>query len=472
MSDLRELPLDRPSSFDDQGRRRKIHPTPVSGFFHRRRELLKFVLILFFLSVPWIKVNGHPLLLLDIQNRIFSLFGVVFRAHDLPIVVLFLLLFTTTIGWLTTLYGRVWCGWACPQTVFIEFVYRRIETWIEGDAITRRKMDQGPFTFDRFAKLAIKWALFLAFTLVITHSLLAVFVGTERLPVLLSSPPSENLFFFLFTWILTGILLLDFGFLREQFCIVMCPYGKMQSVFQDAHSLAITYDSARGEPRRSIDTKTHGDCIDCYKCVQVCPTGIDIRRGSNQLECIGCTACADACDSVMERLKKPLGLIKYNSEAQSGHGFLARFFKGRVLAYEVFFLILITILSLTLSRRTDFSVEIFKVRGAPYTQIDSEWLSNSFHLELGNESFHAKTFTVELPEGVNPSSIRLLIPNNSVELKSGAIQQIPLTIEFKKELLTLGKTMLPLEVSIKTLSDSAKEPNQRYKAEVTLIGPF
>lgn len=467
----RELPLDQPSSFDSKGNRKKIHPTSVNGFFQKRREFVKFILILFFLSLPWIKIGGHPLLLLDIQNRVFSVFGILFRAHDIPIIVFILLLFTVTIGWLTTLFGRVWCGWACPQTVFIEFIFRRIETWIEGDAITRRKMDTLPFSLDRGLKLFAKWFLFLIVSIVITHSGLALFVGAEQLPVLLRSSPSEHLFFFLATWILTFIILFDFGYLREQFCIVMCPYGKIQSVFQDMNSLTVTYAEKRGEPRKGTESATgaYGDCIGCYKCVQVCPTGVDIRRGSNQLECIACTACADACDSVMEKLNKPKGLIGYKRLSELPLSFRDRFLKGRPLAYEIFFIILITGLSFILMNRKNYSVEFFKVRGAPYNQIENQIFSNTFHIEVNNESDKIQTFEIRLKDETLKNSLKLIIPNNPVTLDPVEIKQIPLSIEFEKKILSMGKTKIFLEILI---TESETNLKQITTSEVTLIGPY
>lgn len=309
-----ELPEDRLASTTATGKRVYIHPASVSGVFKRWRNKIHTVFILIFLMLPWTKVAGHQTVLLDIANRKFSLFGVTFWAHDAPMLVLVFLTFVLTMGLVTALFGRVWCGWACPQTVFIESVYRRVEEWIEGTPHQRSRLDSAPLSVSKVVKRVVKWGLFIGISLVITHSFLAYFVGSSNLIGMISQSPSQHPGPFIMIVISTAIIAFDFGWFREQFCIIACPYGRMQSVLMDDHSLVVAYDATRGEPRKQDrhDTASTGDCINCYRCVQVCPTGVDIRRGV-QLECIMCTACIDACDSVMDKINKPKGLIRYES---------------------------------------------------------------------------------------------------------------------------------------------------------------
>ena len=315
-----ELHPDRLSTTDEQGRRIFLHPADVQGFFRTWRTRVQAVLLLFFLFLPWVEIQGRHALLLDLAQRRFEIFGLSLRAHNAPL--LFLVFAAAAFGlfFTTAIYGRIWCGWACPQTVFIDGVFRRIEKWVEGSALERRKMDKEPFTLKKLSKRSLKWTLYLAATLVITHSFLAYFVGTDKIAEMIQKPPAENWGSFLFMLVSTAIILFDFAWFREQFCTLVCPYGRFQSVLMDKASMIVAYDTSRGEPRATpqakIIAKNHntqvGDCVNCYRCVQVCPTGIDIRRGV-QMECIACTACIDACDDVMTKIKKPTGLIRYDS---------------------------------------------------------------------------------------------------------------------------------------------------------------
>ncbi len=312
----KELPKERLATTDETGKRVFLYPARVQGIWNQRRKIFQIFLLGLFLTLPWIRFNGLPLLLLDVVHRRFTIFGTTFRAHEAPMVVLVFLTFVLTIGIITSIIGRVWCGWACPQTVFTENVYRWIERWIEGDHVARKQLDDGPWNEKKFFKKTLKWIVFILLSMVIGHSFLAYFVGTEALAHMVRHSPYENPGSFGVMAFVTALVAFDFGWFREQFCIVACPYGRFQSVFMDDHSLAVLYDAKRGEVRKGYPLETpdqkQGDCIDCRRCVQVCPTGVDIRRGV-QLECVACTACIDACDEVMEKVGKPKGLIRYDS---------------------------------------------------------------------------------------------------------------------------------------------------------------
>ncbi|RYG63166.1 cytochrome c oxidase accessory protein CcoG [bacterium] len=312
-----ELPKERLSTTDQAGRRIHLYPASVKGYFRDRKRYVHGFLLIVFLTLPWIHVSGRQLLLLDVAHREFFFFGLHFRAHDAPLILFLLLGFTFGIGLVTAIWGRVWCGWACPQTVFIEFLFRRIERLVEGSHRAQRALDERPLDSEKMMKKGLKWFLFVVVSLGISHSFLGYFVGTRELVRMVSSSPLENWTSFLMILVTTGIIAFDFGWFREQFCTIMCPYGRFQSVMMDNHSTIVAYDLKRGEPRRGTapSPSAQGDCVNCLRCVQVCPTGIDIRRGL-QMECIACTACIDACDEVMTKVDKPLGLIRYTTERE------------------------------------------------------------------------------------------------------------------------------------------------------------
>lgn len=315
-----ELHPDRLATTDAQGRRIALYPADVRGFFRRKRTQVQAILVIIFLVLPWVRINGQQALLLDIAQRRFEIFGLSLRAHNAPL--LFFVFAAGAFGlfFVTAVWGRVWCGWACPQTVFIDGVFRKIERWVEGSALERRKLDAAPLSLQKFLKKFGKWSLYIFATLILTHSFLAYFVGTGPLAEMIRKNPSENWGSFLFMVFSSAVILFDFAWFREQFCTIVCPYGRFQSVLMDRGSMIVAYDVDRGEPRATPQakalSKAHnsnlGDCVNCYRCVQVCPTGIDIRRGL-QMECIACTACIDACDEVMTKVKKPTGLIRYDS---------------------------------------------------------------------------------------------------------------------------------------------------------------
>ncbi|MCM2324679.1 MAG: cytochrome c oxidase accessory protein CcoG, partial [Oligoflexia bacterium] len=365
MSKAQELPVDRLATTDEQGGRVYLYPAEVKGPFRRLRRVVYDVLLVIFLALPWLRIGGQPVVLLDIPRRRFSLFGETFWAHDAPILLFVLGGFVLALVLATAVWGRVWCGWACPQTVFIDGVFRRLERWIEGHAFERRRRDEGPWTLDKGARRIVKWAAFVAVSLVIAHTFLAYFVGTDELGRMLRGSPGQYPAAFLVMAVTMGIVLFDFGWFREQFCTIACPYGRFQSVLMDSDSLIVGYDARRGEPRRgTAPAKEEGDCVSCQRCVQVCPTGVDIRRGV-QLECIACTACIDACDEVMTRLKRPKGLIRYASTSELAGG-KRRKFGPRVALYLGLLLVFISGLTLSIAGREALDTTLVRFVGEPY----------------------------------------------------------------------------------------------------------
>ncbi|MCB0363621.1 MAG: cytochrome c oxidase accessory protein CcoG, partial [Bdellovibrionales bacterium] len=358
---------DRLASLTSDGRRSYIYPAEVRGFFQRYRQIVQALLMVIFLVLPWISINGQQALLFNIPQRHFSIFGLTFMAHDTPLFFFVLALLTLGLAFVTSLWGRVWCGWTCPQTVFIESIFRRIERWIEGQHLAQRKLNEQPLNFTKLWKKSLKWFIFALASLVIAHSFLAYFVGTNELFHMVRQPPTENWTSFLIMSFISLLILFDFGWFREQFCIIACPYGRFQSVLMDQHTINICYDEKRGEPRKGLElgsNQSPGDCVNCYRCVQVCPTGVDIRRGV-QLECIACTACIDACDEIMTKVKKPKGLIRYTSESALA-GVPHKMFRFRNFVYLFLILIVASGLVFATARRNPIQITLLRAKDIPY----------------------------------------------------------------------------------------------------------
>ncbi len=440
-----------------------LHPTEVSGKFKTRRMVVRVLLVCSFLILPWVKIQGHQALLLDVFHRRFAIFGYLFFAQDVPLLFLLVINFVLGIALTTAFMGRIWCGWMCPQTIFIDGFFRVIEHWVEGNGLTRRKNAALPLNFERALRKTITWGLFAACTFVITHSFLAIFIGREQLLKEVQSPISESPASFLFILIANTILLIDFGWLREQFCMIACPYGKFQSVLQDRFTVSVTYHQQRGEPRRQ-----GGDCVDCNRCVTVCPTGIDIRNGS-QLECIACTACMDACNDVMVRLKKKPALIGYYSESQV-LGQPQKWIRPRVAIYIALITIFGSVGFYQWMILKPFEVMIYKTKGAPFGVIadaaGTSKITNLFTTELSNKS--ADPILIELKAPAQ-SELKLIMPNNPVTVQEGKVFSNPMTIEFDRQRLKLGSADSQIEINVKNLV-TGQEWDRVEK--IHLIGPF
>lgn len=435
--DQRNLPEDRPSTMDETGKRVFVFPADVSGFWRHARTVVEVFLIIFFLALPWIKIGGHQALLLDIGNRRFSVFGLTFWSHDAPLIFFLLAFLTIGLAFITAVWGRIWCGWACPQTVFIDGVFRRFEYWIIGSHIQQRNLAKAPWTASKFFKLGFLWSLFLIVSLIIAHSFLAYFVGADRLVEMTQHNPGENWTIFVVMAFITAVILFDFGWFREQFCIIMCPYGRFQSVLMDDDSLTVSYDPVRGEPRRGAvgEGQKEGDCIDCYKCVAVCPTGIDIRRGL-QLECIACTACIDACDEVMEKIDKPKGLIRY-ATGSSLKGLATSWFRPRVAIYSVLLIAVVGSLIFSISRREDIDVTVLRAKDNPYQVVSNggggEEVINHFKMHMKNHTFDDLRLKVALPADWQSKNVEIISQNKTVEIGAGKNVTLHFFVKFPKE---------------------------------------
>lgn len=390
--------LDSVTTINNDGSRPFIYPADVSGIFSIARKVSAFALIALYLSLPWIKIGGFPAVFLDVANRRFHLFGWTFAAQDMWLTFFLITGLGFSLFFITALLGRIWCGWACPQTVFLDHVYRRIERWIEGNAIQRRKLADGPWTPEKVSKRMLKHGLYIIVSLLITHLFLAYFVSLKELWSMMHEQPAEHWSAFVFVFIAAGILYFNFAWFREQLCIVICPYGRLQSAMIDDHSLIVGYDTKRGEPRGKLGTTGTGDCVDCNRCVHVCPTGIDIRQGL-QMECIGCTACIDACNDVMRRIHKPTGLIRYDSQAALAGG-KTRWLRPRTMLYGVLLLVGVSVASWAVSTLKPANASITRITGAPYI-VTEDAVRNQFLVRLLNKRDEITEFVVRVDAPVS-----------------------------------------------------------------------
>lgn len=458
---------DRLTTTDEEGHRVYLYPEDVVGRWKNYRQGLYTFLIFIFMVLPWIHYQGRQVILLNIPGREFTFFGHVFYGHDAPFLVFLLLLFVLSMGLLTTLFGRAWCGWGCPQTVFIHSIYGRIERWIEGPARRRQKRDQGGWTSEKLFLKSLKWLAFLIVSLHISHSFLGYFVGARELLTISLGSPFEHLTLFITMLFFTGLFLFDFGWFREQFCLIACPYGRFQSVMMDEHSLVVAYDTKRGEPRRAkgVDKNSEGDCVNCGHCVRVCPTGIDIRNGASQFECIACTQCIDACDEIMLKVGKPEGLIRYSTESESAGGKL-KWVRARSVIYATLLIGVLVAFSYTLERRSELDVVILRSVGAPFQMIDDgQVVLNRFQLQFVHHE--DRPISVEIKLAEPGEQISLVSQRLNLELKKGHTKA-QVFVRFSPALLEAGKA----KTKILIISKNSSTDDVLKELEVGLVGPF
>lgn len=470
--DPRELPEESLASLDQFGNRLFIYPAAVKGLWHRRRLIFHLILMVIFLGLPWLTINGHQALLLDVSRRQFAIFGLTFWAHDGPLIFFVLAGAVFSLALVTALFGRAWCGWACPQTVFIERVFRWIESLIEGNHMQRRKLNESDLSLSKAFKKMLKWALYTLAAWIIGNTFLTYFVGTDRWLEMIQHSPQENWTSFLVMAFVSGVTLFDFGWFREQFCIIMCPYGRFQSVLMDQHSLAVVYDEKRGEPRKGTlgaTKETQGDCVNCFKCVAVCPTAIDIRRGL-QMECIACTACIDACDEVMTKLNRPKGLIRYASEPSIGGG-KTQWLRPRVLIYSLILLILTVGLVISLVQRESLNISLIRAIEAPYKEVKKNGVEpeiiNHFKVALKNNEFEDLQVSVEVADPELQSQVKIVTATPSFLVKAGGNHRGHIFVEFPSS-LTKGQGSVAVRLNLKV-----RGPKHSYdhSESIQLLGP-
>ncbi len=422
---------DRPINIDENGSRKWVYAKKPKGTWYTRRTVFSWFVLLFFIGVPFIKVNGHPFILLDIASRKFILFGAIFWAQDTFILSLLMLSFVLFIVLFTVTFGRLWCGWACPQTIFLEMVFRKIEYLIEGDYRKRYKLDNGPLTGEMILKKSIKHSLFIMISIAMTNTFLLWFIGYEKWFVIIAESIGNNLSGFVIMLIVSGFFYWVYSFFREQICTMVCPYGRMQGVLLDSKSIVVSYDYRRGEPRGA---KNSGDCIDCRQCISVCPTGIDIRNGT-QLECINCTACIDQCNSVMKATGKDPGLIRLDSEygIQKGHKTI---WNARNRAYSVVLIILFSFFIYTLLTRPVIETTILRNPGLIYQENADNTISNVYNIKIVNKTHDNMPLEIRLISHKG----EIQMAGSKMDIKDQAMFESTFILFIPKEQLGSDKT--------------------------------
>jgi cytochrome c oxidase accessory protein FixG len=410
------------ATVDERGKRIWIYPKRPSGRFHGYRIAVTIFLLSVFFAGPWIRIGGQPLLLINVLERKFVVLGQVFWPQDFILLAIVLITFFVFVILFTVAFGRVWCGWMCPQTLFMEMVFRKIEYWIEGDAPAQRRLDKEPYHTKKIFKKTAKHTIFILISLLISHTAMAYLIGSQQTLDIVSHSPGGHLGGFIGLVAFTGVFYFVFAKFREQACIAVCPYGRLQGVLLGKESIVVAYDWLRGEPRshlrKSDPTAVKaGDCVDCKLCVHVCPTGIDIRNGT-QLECVNCTACIDACDEVMVKVGRPTGLIRYASYNGIKDS-VQKIFTPRVMGYSLVLIGLLSVLGFTLARRTDVETTIFKVPGTLFQRTDDGGITNLYNVEFVNKTFDEITLEAKV-ESPRSASLQkadgkpIIIPAESV----------------------------------------------------------
>lgn len=476
---------DKIATVDEAGKRVWIYPKKPQGPYTNARTFLSWGLLVFLFGMPFLKVNGEPLLLFNVLERKFILFGITFMPQDFHLFVLAMLTFIVFIVLFTVIWGRLFCGWVCPQTIFMEMVFRKIEYAIEGDANAQRKLNAAPWTTDKIIKKVSKQAIFFAIAVLVANTFLAYIIGIDQVIRIATEPLSLHWPGFLAMLLFSGAFYFVFSYLREQVCVAICPYGRLQGVMLDRNSIVVAYDFVRGEPRGKlkkerkskpgasplasikgeVETATVeapagysakkasngnpaeemkaelGDCIDCKLCVQVCPTGIDIRNGT-QLECVNCTACIDACDEVMVKVNRPKGLIRYDSYNGIVEG-RKKLFTPRVIAYTVVLAILIVVNIVLLAARTDVETLLLRTPGVLPQKVDETHVSNLYNYQVinkTNEEFKVEFRLAESTKG------RIQLVGETPTAHAGKVAEGALFIILDNDALEGHKTEVELEV--------------------------
>lgn len=414
---------DRIATIDEKGKRKWIFAQKPKGKFYNIRTWVSWGFFALFFALPFIKVNGRPLFLFNIPESEFIIFGKIFWPQDFVIFGLTMVTFIVFIVLFTAAFGRVFCGWVCPQTIFMEMLFRKVEYLIDGDAGKQKLLSKAPWTAEKIRKRILKHAAFFLLSFIIANTFLAYIIGVDQLKSIITEPVSEHVGGFLSMLVFSFVFYWIYAFFREQVCTVVCPYGRLQSVLMDRNSLIVAYDYKRGEPRGKFTKNKEaqlnlGDCIDCFQCVKVCPTGIDIRNGT-QMECVACTACIDACDIMMDATNRPRGLIRYASETGIAENKKLRY-TGRMKFYTILLIALTAILSLLIFSRKDIDGTIVRTKGLTYQQRGTDSLSNLFNISIINKTRDSLPLTLKL-EGKEAKIGKIeLVGSNIINLRPEA----------------------------------------------------
>lgn len=407
-----ELFRDSIATVNKQGKRNWIYAKRPKGELYTIRSIVSLFFFIVFFSLPFIQIDGRPLFLFNVLEGRFILFGAIFWPQDFFIFGLAMVAFILFIVLFTMAFGRLFCGWICPQTVFMEMLFRRIEYWIEGDAAAQKMLQRAPWDTEKIFKKTGKHLLFFLLSVVIANTFLAYIIGVKELQAIMTDPLSSHAGGFVAMIIFSGVFYAVYAFFREQVCTVVCPYGRLQSVLLDKDSVVVAYDHVRGEPRGKFK-KNEGDCIDCMQCVNVCPTGIDIRNGT-QLECINCTACIDACNHIMEKVGYPKGLIRFASENGIADKKPLRF-TPRMKVYSIILLLITGAVTFMLTSRKPVSGTIIRTAGMLYQERGADSISNLYRIKLVNKTTAAVQLTLKLEDAAGKIEI---IGNPHIQVKA------------------------------------------------------
>jgi len=436
------------ATIDKKGERIWVYPKRPKGRYHNARRVVAVVLLFLLFSGPFIRIGGQPLMLLNVLERKFIVFGNIFWPQDFFVFVIVFITFIVFIILFTAVFGRLFCGWVCPQTIFMEMVFRKIEYWIEGDYTYQKKLNNAPWTLHKILKKVSKHSIFFGISFIIANTFLAYIVGSEALLQIIKEPPSEHIKGLISILVFSGLFYGVFAFFRDQVCTQVCPYGRLQGVMLDRNSMVVSYDYKRGEPRGKFrrgenrDEENKGDCIACQQCVLVCPTGIDIRNGT-QLECVNCTACMDACDNVMKNVDLPLGLIRYASEEGIAKG--TKFhLTGRSKAYVGVLIILMTFMSFLLARQESISTTILRVPGIIHQEHSKTQYSNLLSAKIINKSSAEMVLYLKVLEPYEGVEVKII--GDSIWLPEQGKVETPFFIIMDKKIVTESK--VPVKIGI------------------------
>jgi cytochrome c oxidase accessory protein FixG len=423
---------DSVGTISKEGKRNFIFPQKPFGKLYNLRSYFSYFYLVLFFTLPFIKIEGEPMFLFNVLERKFIFFGQVFWPQDFFIFAIGLLTFLVFVILFTVAFGRLFCGWACPQTIFMEMVFRKIEYWIDGDANQQRKLKAMPWNAEKIRKRITKMVAFFMVSFLIANFFLGYVIGIDRVGLMIQEGVFVHFGVFSSLIIFTFVFFFVYYWFREQVCLIVCPYGRLQGVLLDRNSIVVAYDYVRGEPRGKLSdpVENKGDCINCNACVRVCPTGIDIRNGT-QLECVNCTACIDACDEIMDHIDKPKGLIRYASENNIASKEKVSY-TWRLKLYTGVLMLLLSFLAVLLVTRDDVSARVLRTPGQLYQKLQDNKISNLYNIKLANKTRRLVHLELKLENVVG--EIKLINPVNVpkesyyqtsffVVLKKGEIKQ-------------------------------------------------